>query len=36
MVYNALDPDLKTGAAGFWFGNNDAGAYRNLVITTNE
>jgi hypothetical protein len=36
MVYATLDPDLKTGAAGFWFGNNDAGAYKNLVITVKE
>lgn len=34
MVYKALDPDLKEGSAGFWFGNSLACAYKNLIIKT--
>jgi hypothetical protein len=34
MVYNALDPDLKTGSVGFWLGNSASGAYKNLVVKT--
>jgi hypothetical protein len=34
MVYNELDPDLKTGSAGFWLGNSSSGAYKNLTVQT--
>lgn len=34
MVYNALDPELKTGSVGFWLGNSASGAYKNLVVKT--
>lgn len=34
MVYKALDPELKEGSVGFWFGNNVACAYKNLVVKT--
>lgn len=34
MVYNGLDPELKSGFVGFWFGNNLECAYKNLVIKT--
>jgi hypothetical protein len=34
MVYTALDPEFKSGSAGFWFGNSAACAYKNLVIKT--
>jgi len=34
MVYKALDPDLKEGSVGFWFGNNTACAYKNLIVKT--
>jgi len=33
MVYNALDSSLKSGSVGYWFGNSEVGAFRNLVIT---
>jgi hypothetical protein len=34
MVYTALDPEFKSGSAGFWFGNSAACAYKNLVVKT--
>jgi hypothetical protein len=34
MIYTALDPELKNGSVGFWFGNSDACAYKNLIIKT--
>lgn len=34
MVYNALDPDIKSGSVGFWLGNSASGAYKNLVVKT--
>ena len=34
MVYTALDPEFKSGSAGFWFGNSAACAYKNLIIKT--
>ena len=34
MVYTALDPELKNGSVGFWFGNSSACAYKNLIIKT--
>jgi hypothetical protein len=33
MVYRSLDPDLKSGSVGFWFGNSWGCAYKNLVVT---
>jgi len=32
MVYKSLDPTLKTGSVGFWLGNCNEGAYKNLVV----
>jgi hypothetical protein len=34
MVYTALDPELKSGSIGFWFGNSAACAYKNLTVKT--
>jgi hypothetical protein len=34
MIYTALDPEFKSGSAGFWFGNSAACAYKNLVVKT--
>ena len=34
MVYTALDPELKSGSVGFWFGNSLACAYKNLTVKT--
>ena len=34
MVYKALDPELKEGSVGFWFGNSAACAYKNLTVKT--
>ncbi len=33
MVYPALDSSLSAGSAGYWLGNSEAGAYRNLKVT---
>ncbi len=34
MIYTALDPELKNGSVGFWFGNSAACAYKNLTVKT--
>lgn len=34
MVYKELDPDLKQGSVGYWFGNSASCAYKNLTIIT--
>lgn len=34
MLYNVLDPSLKSGSVGFWLGNCSLGAYKNLIVTT--
>ena len=34
MVYTALDPELKSGSVGFWFGNSLSCAYKNLTVKT--
>lgn len=34
MVCNNLDPELKSGFVGFWFGNNKECAYKNLIVKT--
>ncbi|MBS1503736.1 MAG: hypothetical protein JST32_16820 [Bacteroidetes bacterium] len=34
MVYKELDPELKEGSVGFWFGNSAACAYKNLIVKT--
>jgi hypothetical protein len=34
MVYKNLDPDLKQGSVGYWFGNSLACAYKNLTVKT--
>ena len=34
MVYTALDPELKSGSVGFWFGNSSSCAYKNLIVKT--
>ena len=33
MEYQALDNSLAAGSAGYWLGNSEAGAYRNLKVT---
>ena len=33
MVYTALDSSLASGSVGYWLGNSEAGAYRNLKVT---
>jgi hypothetical protein len=34
MVYKDLDPDLKQGSVGYWFGNSLSCAYKNLIVKT--
>jgi len=34
MIRNDLDPSLKSGSVGFWFGNSTACAYKDLTIKT--
>ncbi|HTD39262.1 MAG TPA: hypothetical protein VK671_01490 [Mucilaginibacter sp.] len=34
MIYTALDPELKNGSVGFWFGNSSSCAYKNLTVKT--
>ncbi|HTK20239.1 MAG TPA: hypothetical protein VL442_12015 [Mucilaginibacter sp.] len=34
MVYKSLDPDLKHGSVGYWFGNSLSCAYKNLIVKT--
>lgn len=34
MIYKALDPKLKNGSVGFWFGNSSACAYKHLLVKT--
>ena len=34
FVYSPLDGSLKSGSVGFWLGNCQAAAYKNLVVTT--
>jgi len=34
MIYKALDPELKSGSVGFWFGNSLSCAYKNLTVKT--
>ena len=34
MVYKDLDPDLKQGSVGYWFGNSLFCAYKNLTVKT--
>jgi hypothetical protein len=33
FVYNNLDSSFKSGSVGFWLGNCQVGAYKNLVVT---
>jgi hypothetical protein len=33
FVYGPLDSSLKSGSVGFWLGNTQIGAYKNLVVT---
>jgi hypothetical protein len=33
FIYNWLDSSLKSGSVGFWLGNSEVGAYKNLVVT---
>jgi len=35
MVYSNMDESLQSGAVGYWFGNSQEGAFKNLVVTTN-
>ncbi len=34
MVYNGLDSSLESGAVGYWLGNSEEGAFKNLVVTS--
>jgi hypothetical protein len=34
MVYTNLDPYLKQGSVGYWFGNSSSCAYKNLIVKT--
>jgi len=34
MIYKDLDPDLKQGSVGYWFGNSLSCAYKNLTVKT--
>ena len=34
MIYTTLDPELKSGSVGFWFGNSLSCAYKNLTVKT--
>jgi len=34
LVYSPLDSSLDSGSVGFWLGNCQVGAYKNLVVTT--
>ena len=34
MVYKDLDPDLKQGSVGYWFGNSLSCGYKNLTVKT--
>lgn len=34
MVYKDLDPGLKQGSVGYWFGNSLSCAYKNLTVKT--
>jgi len=33
MIYNSLDPTLKSGSVGYWLGNSGLGAYKNFQVT---
>jgi len=35
MAYNAMDNSLQSGSVGYWLGNSEAGAFRNLVVADN-
>lgn len=34
MVFTGLDPELKSGSVGFWFGNSLSCVYKNLIVKT--
>jgi hypothetical protein len=34
MVYTAIDNSLQSGSVGYWLGNSEAGAFKNLMVTT--
>jgi hypothetical protein len=34
MVYNGLDSSLKNGSVGYWLGNTEIGAFKNLTVTS--
>jgi hypothetical protein len=34
MVYTAMDSSLQSGAVGYWLGNTQEGAFKNLVVTS--
>jgi len=34
FVYIHLDGSLQSGSVGFWLGNTEVGAYKNLVVAT--
>jgi hypothetical protein len=33
MVYNVMDSSLQNGSVGYWLGNSEAGAFKNLTVT---
>jgi hypothetical protein len=33
MVYGSLDNSLKNGSVGYWLGNTEIGAFKNLTVT---
>ncbi|HZY37706.1 MAG TPA: hypothetical protein VFE53_13705 [Mucilaginibacter sp.] len=32
MVYNAMDSSLQSGVVGYWLGNSEKGAFKNLMV----
>jgi len=35
MVFSAMDNSLQSGAVGYWLGNTQEGAFKNLTVTGN-
>jgi len=36
MVYSAMDSSLQSGSVGYWLGNSEVGAFKNLVVTSDN
>jgi len=34
MVYTTMDSSLQSGSVGYWLGNSEAGAFKNLAVTS--